>query len=476
MFFLTWDKIAPGDIMPEFMLTDAQIRAAFTGADDFQARPFRAAGQALTLYFIDGLVSGNDISRSVLEPLAAMEAQPMDSLCALALRGEVWCAAARPCEDLECICEKLLGGFCVVLFPGAGALAFETKSSEKRAPAPPETENTVKGPKDAFTETLRTNTALLRRHLRTSALRLRELSVGSIGATTVAVASLEGVTDPDLVRRVEARLAGLDVDALISPAAVEEYLTGSRPTAFPLAQYTERTDKLAQGLLEGRVGVLVDGLPLAYLLPVCLGDFMQTPEDRATDYVSASFARILRYFALLVSLFLPALFIAMTGFDPEMIPIPLLLSIVESKQSVPFPTVLEVLGLLTAFEILQEAGLSLPRSIGQTLSIIGGLVVGTAAVEARFVSPAALIVVATAGICGYALPGREFSDALRLWRFVLAVFASAAGLFGMTAAFFLLLIRLSGLESFGQNYLAPFAGVHGADALLRPRLSRIDRA
>ena len=459
-----------GDTMSEFTITDAQIRAVFAGADDFQARPVRAGGQTIMLYFIDGLVSGGDLSRLVLRPLMAMEAASMDALCAAALCACVYNAAAEPCETLDAVCDKLIGGCGVVLFPGAGALAFEVKSGEKRGPAPPETESTVKGPQDAFTETLRTNTALLRRHLRTPALRLRELTVGKTGRTTVAVASLDGRTDPDLVRRVQARLAGLKAEALLSPAAVEENLTGARPTAFPLAQYTERTDKLAQGLLEGRVGVLVDGLPLAYLLPVCLGDFMQTPEDRGTDYISASFARVLRYVALLVSLFLPALFIAMTGFDPEMIPVPLLTSIIESKQSVPFPTVLEVLGLLTAFEILQEAGLSLPRSIGQTLSIIGGLVVGTAAVEARFVSPAALIVVATAGICGYALPGREFSDALRLWRFVLAVFASAAGLFGMTAAFLLLLIRLAGLESFGQNYLAPFSNVHPSDALLRPRL------
>lgn len=459
--------------MSSSQITDAAIRAAFQGADDFQARPIRAGGQELVLYSIDGLVSGGDLSQYVLRPLMAMEPRPMAELYPAALYTNIYNAVALPCADADECADRLIHGFCVVLFPGVGALAFEVKSGVKRGPAPPETENTVKGPKDAFTETLRINTALLRRHLRTPALRLHEQTVGGTGQTAVAVASVAGVTDPELVARVRARFARMDADALISPAAVEEYLTGSRPTAFPLAQYTERTDKLAQGLLEGRVGVLVDGLPLAYLLPVCLGDFMQTPEDRATDYVSASFARVLRYVALLVSLFLPALFIAMTGFDPEMIPVPLLLSIVESKQTVPFPTVLEVLGMLTAFEILQEAGLALPRSIGQTLSIIGGLVVGTAAVEARFVSPAALIVVATAGICGYALPGREFSDALRLWRFVLAVFASAAGLFGVTAAFMLLLIRLAGLESFGQNYLAPFAGVRGVDALLRPRLRRM---
>ena len=459
--------------MSNSQITDAAIRAAFQGADDFQARPIRAGGQELVLYSIDGLVSGGDISQYVLRPLMAMEPRPMAELYPAALYTNVYNAVALPCADADECADRLIHGFCVVLFPGVGALAFEVKSGVKRGPAPPETENTVKGPKDAFTETLRINTALLRRHLRTPALRLHEQNVGGTGQTAVAVASVAGVTDPDLVARVRARFARMEADALISPAAVEEYLTGSRPTAFPLAQYTERADKLAQGLLEGRVGVLVDGLPLGYLLPVCVADFMQTPEDRSTDYLSASFLRLMRYAALLVSLFLPALFIAMTGFDPEMIPLPLLEAIIESKQSVPFPTVFEVLGLLLAFEVVQEAGLSLPRSVGQTLSIIGGLVVGTAAVEARLISPSALIVVAAAGVCGYTLPGREFSDALRLWRLILAVSASLSGLFGLSAAFLLLLIRLAGLESFGRSYLAPFAYVRGADKLVRPRLKHL---
>ncbi len=459
--------------MTDAMLTDAAIRQLFEGAGDFIARPIRVSGFSLTIYAIDGLTSGGDISDYVLKPLMGLKKDSMRALYESALYASVYNSVADPCEDLDTVASKLVNGFCVVLFPGVGALAFEDKTSEKRSPSPPEVENTVKGPKDAFTETVRTNTSLLRRHLRTPALRLHEMVVGRRSLTNVSVVSIAGLTNPDLVARVKARFSEIDIDGMISPASVEEYLTGSRATAFPLLQYTERTDKFAQGLLDGRVGVLVDGLPLGYLLPVCLGDMMKTPEDRGTDYLSASFVRVIRYLALFISLFLPALFIAMATYYPEMIPNPLLNAIIESKQSVPFPTVFEVLGLLVAFEILQEAGLSLPQAIGQTISIIGGLVVGTAAVEAKLISPSALIVVATAGICGYTMPGREFSDAIRLWRFVLAVCASAAGLFGMTAAFLLLLIRLASLESFGQNYLAPFAYVEGVNSILRRRLKHM---
>lgn len=451
-------------------VTDEHISAIFSGAGDFNRRVLRAGAHTLYLYAIDGLTSGGDISEYVVKPLMQdLGGGTMDELLQSALHATVYNAVAVECKDLNDVAEKLVNGFSVVLF-GTRALAFETKTGEKRSPSAPEVENTVKGPKDAFTETVRTNTSLLRRHLRTPALRLYETKVGRRSLTNVTVAYIDGLTDPTLVTRMKRRLSAIDIDGLITPSAVEEYVTGSRPTAFPLLQYTERTDRFAQALLDGQVGLLVDGLPLGYLAPVDLGSLMTSAEDRGTNYVSASCLRVLRYLALLVGLLLPAFYVAMAAFHPEMLPTPLLESIIESKQSVPFPTVFEVLGLLVAFELLQEASVSLPQSIGQSLSIIGGIVVGSAAVEAKILSPAALIVVATAGICGFAMPGRGFADALRLWRFLLAVLASLGGLFGLTLGALCLLVHLAGLESLGVAYLAPFSRVSGLKTVLRTRL------
>ena len=278
----------------------------------------------------------------------------------------------------------------------------------------------------------------------------------------MTVAYIEGLTAPHLVEEMKKRLDAIDIDGFLSPAAVEEYVTGSRPTAFPLLQYTERADKFCQGLLAGRVGLLVDGLPLGYLAPADLGYLMTSPEDRGMDYMSASAVRVLRYAALMLSLLLPAFYVAMAAFHQEMIPLPLLKAMIESKESVPFPTVMEVLGLLVAFELLQEAGIHLPQSIGQTVSIIGGLVVGTAAVEAKLISPAALIAVSVAGICGFALPGR-------LWRFAITLAASLAGLFGLAVGFVALLIHLAGLTCMDVAYLAPFSRAEHP-GILRPRL------
>ena len=456
------------------MVDGRALTAQFEDAADFETRKVLCGGQLLTVLFLDGLTSGGDIAEQVVRPLAQMADEAREEvLYTRALQGGVWCASVKEPESTQQAAELLVNGFCVILFPKSGkALGCEVKTGEKRSPSPPETENTVKGAKDAFTETLRTNTSLVRRHLRTPELRLTETVIGKRTLTKVTVCWIGGLTDPELPRRMQERLSSIDIDGTLSPAAIEEYVTGSRRTAFPLLEYTERTDHFCQGLLDGQVGLLADGLPLGYLAPVGLGRLMRSPEDRATDFFSASMLRLLRYAALGVSLLLPALYAAMAMFHQQMLPTKLLLSIIESKQNVPFSTLLEVLGLLCAFELLQQAGLHLPQAVGTAVSIIGGLVVGTAAVDAKLVSPAALIVTASSGICGFTLPNRELSDAVRLWRFVLTVLAGLWGLFGVTVGLLLLLTELAGLESLGRSYLSPFGRAEVKGALVRPRLVR----
>mgnify|MGYP001637828152 CR=1 FL=1 len=456
------------------MVDGRALTAQFEDAADFETRKVLCGGQLLTVLFLDGLTSGRDIAEQVVRPLAQMTDEAREEvLYTRALQGGVWCASVKEPESTQQAAELLVNGFCVILFPKSGkALGCEVKTGEKRSPSPPETENTVKGAKDAFTETLRTNTSLVRRHLRTPGLRLAETVVGKRALTKVTVCWIDRLTDPELPRRMQERLSSIDIDGALSPAAIEEYVTGSRRTAFPLLEYTERTDHFCQGLLDGQVGLLADGLPLGYLAPVGLGRLMRSPEDRATDFLSASMLRLLRYAALGVSLLLPALYAAMAMFHQQMLPTKLLMSIIESKQNVPFSTLLEVLGLLCAFELLQQAGLHLPQAVGTAVSIIGGLVVGTAAVDAKLVSPAALIVTASSGICGFTLPNRELSDAVRLWRFVLTVLAGLWGLFGVTVGLLLLLTELAGLESLGRSYLSPFGRAEVKGALVRPRLVR----
>lgn len=459
--------------MEKQALTDEAICGRFQEAGDFERRQLKAGECRLYGYFLDGITSGEDIAQLIFRPLTDnVLPGTEETVYRQAVDGRVYAASASEAEDLETVCQKLLNGFCVILFPELGrALAFEAKTGEKRGVSEPEVEKTAKGPKDAFTETMRTNTGLLRRHLRTTKLRLWESAVGVQCRTGCTVAWLQGAAEGSMVERVKARLRTLEAESVVSPAAAEEFLTGSRATAFPLTRGTQRTDVFARGLLEGKVGVLFDGLPVGYLLPVSLADMMESPEDRTTDFLSASFLRLLRYAALLSCLFLPACYIAMAEFHQEMLPTRLLLAMIESRRSVPFPTGVEVLGLLLAFELLQQAGLQLPQSVGQSVSIIGGLVVGSAAVEAKLISPAALIVVAAAGICGYALSNQDLAAAVRLWRLGLSLCAAAAGMFGIAAGALALLIHLAGLESMGESYLSPFSQAKGGKRLVRRRLT-----
>ena len=470
---------------PEFRtpISADALRSIFSDCDDFSLRPVWPGGQrteGVSVCWLDGLVSGESVSRDVLRPLTddARLGPPGDLRLWMEqlLRGAVWSCAVTRCDDMDALVAQLLRGCCAVVFDRLGAAAaFEVRGTNARAVGPPTVEKSVKGGKDAFVETLRANTALVRQRLHSPALKLIQTTVGRKSGTAVAVLFLDGVAAPETVALLRRRLDAIDVDGLTAAGNLEQYLVDRPGSPFPQLVHTERPDKFASELLSGRIGLLADGLPLGFLLPATLPHFMKVAEDKAQHFLIASGLTLLRWLSMLISMLFPALLVAVSMYHQEMIPTRLLLSMVAAKQEVPFSVAVEVLAMLVAFELLMEAGVRLPDPVGDTVSIIGALIVGQSAVEARIVSPIAVIVVATSAICGFTQPSRDLGAALRLIRFCMVLLAVFLGLFGIAAALALLVWYLCTLESFGVPYTAPLSegGLREAlGALLRPPLRR----
>ena len=449
----------PGRSRPSGVLPE-DLEDLFSDCGDFERREVLAGGEEsrpVRVFWLDGLTSGKDVSEDVLRPLTQPGRFAGAGHLQEAIRaGGVWACACRLRDTAEETAADLLRGCCALVFPAGGqAVTFEVKSQDKRAVSQPTVEKTLKGAKDAFTEVLRVNTTLIRRRLRTPDAKLVQTTVGRRSGTDVAVLYIDGIADPSLVAQVRRRLDAIDVDGLTAAGNLEQYITDRPRSLFPQLLHTERPDRFAAELLAGRVGLLADGLPLGFLLPGTLVAFLRVAEDRGQNWAVASLLLLLRWLSLGVSLLLPALFTAMAVYHPEMIPTRLLLSMVEAKQSVPFALETELLAMLLAFELLMEAGLRLPDPVGDTVSIIGGLIVGQSAVEAKIVSPVSLIVVAAAAICGFTQPSRDLGAALRLLRFGLVLLASALGLVGVMAGAAGLVWYLCTMDVFGRSYLAP---------------------
>lgn len=449
-------------------LSAQALKDAFEGCVDFTVRDIRVAGdeaRVVTLCAVDGMVRSERVNDYILRPLAQDETLRKASLeeCfQLLAAGAIYNLSVSEVTTTDDAVFSLMEGSVVLWFNGLGrALKCGVATEEKRSIGDPEDEPAAKAGKDSFVEGVRTNTSLVRRRLRSAHLRIEEQTVGRQTRTPVDILYLEGIVRPGLVDEVKQRLEDMDIDGVINAGHIEQYLCDTLITPFPQLLATQRPDRFSANLLAGRVGLIVDGLPLGFLLPGTVGLFLAAEQDRTDNWMVSRGLTVLRYAAMLLSLFLPAFYVAAVLFHPEMVPLALAEAIIRAKAEVPFGTLFEAVMLLLAFEIIQEAGLRLPGNLGQTVSILGGLVVGSAAVEAKIISPAVLIVVAVAGVAGYTIPSQDLAGGMRLWRLGLTLAAGFGGLLGVTLAGAVLVGHLAGLESFGVAYLTPFAAQAG---------------
>ncbi len=451
--------------LPEYkcLLSWQNLKDIFASCGDFESREIILGLEqniSLTLCWLDGLVSGTAVAEEIIRPLTQAGRNPQmksEQQCIeYILLGAAYSYSAKERSTMDELVNDLSHGSCAVILDGINrAVTFEVRSSNVRSISEPTLEKSLKGGKDSFVETLRINTALVRRRICSPKLKLVESSVGRKSKTRLSIMFMDGIADPSTVEELARRLDELDVDALLATGTLEEYIVDCPRSPMPQLLHTERPDRFAMQLMAGRVGLLVDGLPLGLILPASLADFMRVTGDSSKNYLVATSLTALRYLSLMLAIFLPALYVAVAMYHQEMIPTPLLLSIIEAKKNVPFSTALEIVGMLIAFELLQEAGLRLPNPIGDTVSIIGALIVGQSAVEAQVVSPIAIIVVAISGIACYTLPSQDLGAVVRLLRLALVVAALAAGFFGVGLAICLFLLHISSIDSFALSYTAP---------------------
>jgi hypothetical protein len=369
--------------------------------------------------------------------------------------------ALRELKDLKTYpqaVEAVLGADAILLVDGLD-MVFDlgVKSWEHRGVGESTNENAVRGPHEAFNEVMKTSLALIRRRVKDPMLRVKMMQLGERSITDVAVLYIEGIANPILVDEVQRRLSMIGTEAIIDSSYIEQFIQDTPYSPFPQIQWTERPDRATAGLLEGRIIIVADGSPNALIAPATLPNFLPAPEDYYERWMLSTFIRFVRTFSIFNSVLLPALYIAIINYHQELIPTTLALTIAGSRAGVPFSALLEALIMEFTFELLREAGLRLPSALGSTIGIVGGIIIGQAAVSAGLVSPIMVVIVALTAIGSFAIPSYNMGATLRFLRFPLLLSAGVFGLFGVMAGVILILLHLVSLKSFGVPYLSPLA-------------------
>ena len=457
----------------------SSVMDRFKNCDDFLCSKITSENTNVDLYkmYINQMVDKDLIDNGILKPLSSHLNNIHNSTDLLnVLREGKLYHLDIVCEiDEEKIITSILEGNFIILLENE-AFIFDVKKYSMRGVEKPESEVSSKGAKESFIESFAVNVSLIRRRLQTDKLKVLNKTIGTETKTNVSIMYVEGIAKDEIVNKVKKRIENMNIPALVSSSDFEEHISERKYSIFPELIATERTDKVAANLIEGKVIVVVDGISTVYIMPAVFAMFMQAPEEYSVNYFVSSFIRILRYFCVFVATIFPALYIAITTFHQEMLPTTLAESIIASKQGVPLPAFLEIIIMLLAFEILLEAGARMPKTAGQTVSIVGALIVGDAAVNAKFVSPAVVVIVAATAICGFVIPNQDLSNAVRIGRMGLVLIASVCGLYGLSIATIATVYYMGSIESFGVPYLKPFTSNGGknitADTIIRGHLNK----
>lgn len=436
------------------------------------------------MVYLDGTVDSAILDQNVIRPLIGgangrLSGKDRKHLLETIGKNLLTVGKIHAVGTLSALVRSIFDGFTVVMVDGVPeALVIDIHGGKQRAIEEPDDERTLRGSREGFIEDLVVNISLIRRKLRDPNLVVEKTIVGRRTRTDVAIVYIEDIADPKIVDRVRTKIGTIDIDGMVATGYIEQFIEDRPYSLFPQMRSTERPDKLVAALLEGRIAVLANGTPWVLIVPSILVEFLHGSEDYYERAFVGTFFRLLRYAAFFLAVSLPALYIALLSFRPDLIPFNLIVPIAMARKEVPFPVVIEVLLFTGVVELIAEAGLRMPSPIGQTTGVVGGIILGQAVIAAKLASPMVIITVSLTIISTYAIPTQSMVNTVRLLRLIMIAMAASFGLFGLSIGWLLLLAHLADLDSLGIPYLAPLAPTRYGDlkdTLFRTFLWKMNR-
>ncbi|AOY78049.1 spore germination protein [Clostridium formicaceticum] len=465
--------------------TKSHLETAFEDCDDIIYRKLNLYSKngrtQILLVFFNNLVNSKEVNDNIIRPLnhyglVNQENHPIENFTLEIAEELVNVNNINYIHSFQEIIEAILSGNTILLMDGyTDGLALNTIGGDTRNVEESPVENIIRGPRDSFVENVHTNIGLIRQKIKSTFLKSKKLVIGNETHTTVSVIYMENIVNKQALEKLISKLEEIQIDGIFESGYIEQYLESSPYSPFPQMQITERPDKACGNLLEGRIIVLVDGSPLALILPTSFFQLFQSPEDYYERILYGNFTRILRFIGFIIATSFPSIYVALISFHQQMLPMDLIVDLSRTRAQVPFPPVVEALLMEFTIEILREASARLPGTIGQTVGIVGAIVIGDAAIQANLASPTMIIVVAITALGSYILPHYSSSYALRMVRFPMILMAATFGAFGIIIAWSWVIIHLCSLDSLGYPYLSPLAPIDSdikKDALIRSNLWR----
>ena len=363
-------------------------------------------------------------------------------------------------NNYQDICKYLNNGFVILLIEDDYSLALEVKKNLTRSIEKPMTETTIRGAMDSFTENIETNIGLIKRRLKTNKLWNEDMELGKYTKNKISILTIKGLTDSKIKDNIINKLNSLEIDGVTDTGTLKHLIENETKTIFPTSITTERPDKVVSSLLRGKTVIIIDNCPFVLIMPVDINDFFLSQDDKDSNYINNSLTRILRYLAFFITVLTPGIYIALTTFNQEMIPLELLTSFASQRSTVPFPAFFEALLMFVSFEILRESDYRIPNVSNSALSIVGALILGEAAVNAGIVSPIMIIIVAITAISALVIVEPELSNAIKWYRILFMLGGTTIGIFGIFIVFIIFTTNLCSINSYGKSFTMPFTPIN----------------